>query len=135
MVEPYEPAIQLLETVPGILRQSSPVQIISEIGVDMSQFTHSKRLCCWADLSPSSNEPVWQEEICSDFTRKYLLETDTGSMCTCGSKSNREKSVLSFEVSAYLQTTRKEARHYRNRKDDAYSYLPYAFNWRGSEFD
>lgn len=61
MVEPYEPAIQLLETIPGIRRQSA-IQIISEIGVDMSQFSHSKRLCCWAGLSPSSNESAGKKK-------------------------------------------------------------------------
>ena len=61
MVKPYESAIQLLETIPGIRRQSA-VQIISEIGVDMSQFSHSKQLCCWAGLSPSSNESAGKKK-------------------------------------------------------------------------
>ncbi|GMA08348.1 IS110 family transposase [Tetragenococcus halophilus subsp. flandriensis] len=55
MIVPYEPAVQLLETIPGIGRQSA-VQVISEIGVDMSQFPNPKKLCCWAGLSPASNE-------------------------------------------------------------------------------
>lgn len=61
MVEPYEPAIQLLETIPGVRRQSA-VQIISEIGIDMSQFSTSKRLCCWAGLSPSSHESAGKKK-------------------------------------------------------------------------
>ena len=55
LAAPYEPAIKLLETIPGIKRQSA-IQIISEIGVDMSQFPTSRKLCCWAGLSSYKNE-------------------------------------------------------------------------------
>lgn len=53
MVEPYENYIKLLCTIPGVNRQSA-ITIISEIGTDMSQFSNSKRLCCWAGLTPSN---------------------------------------------------------------------------------
>ncbi len=51
----YENAIQFLCTIPGI-KHDSAVTIISEIGIDMSQFCSSKRLCCWAGLTPGNNE-------------------------------------------------------------------------------
>ena len=51
----YENAIQFLMTIPGVKRASA-ITIISEIGIDMSQFCTSKRLCCWAGLVPGSNE-------------------------------------------------------------------------------
>lgn len=51
----YENAIQFLMTIPGVQRDSA-ITIISEIGIDMSQFCSSKRLCCWAGLVPGSNE-------------------------------------------------------------------------------
>ena len=51
----YENAIQFLMTIPGVKRNSA-ITIISEIGIDMSQFCTSKRLCCWAGLVPGSNE-------------------------------------------------------------------------------
>lgn len=51
----YENAIELLCTIPGV-KHDSAVTIISEIGIDMSQFCTSKRLCCWAGLTPGSNE-------------------------------------------------------------------------------
>ena len=51
----YENAVQLLCTIPGV-KHDSAVTIISEIGIDMSQFCNSKRLCCWAGLTPGSNE-------------------------------------------------------------------------------
>lgn len=55
LVEPYENAVQLLCAIPGIDR-SSAITIISEIGTDMTQFSNSKRLCCWAGLTPGNNE-------------------------------------------------------------------------------
>jgi transposase len=61
IVEPYEPHIALLRTIPGVDRLTAIV-IISEIGTDMSQFTSSKRLCAWAGLSPSSNESAGKKK-------------------------------------------------------------------------
>ena len=51
----YENAIQFLMIIPGVKRDSA-ITIISETGIDMSQFCSSKRLCCWAGLVPGSNE-------------------------------------------------------------------------------
>ena len=51
----YENAVQLLCTIPGVKRDSA-ITIISEIGSDMTHFSSSKRLCCWAGLTPGSNE-------------------------------------------------------------------------------
>ncbi|MDF2611137.1 MAG: Mobile element protein [Lachnospiraceae bacterium] len=51
----FENAIQFLMTIPGVKRDNA-ITIISEIGIDMSQFSTSKRLCCWAGLVPGSNE-------------------------------------------------------------------------------
>jgi transposase len=61
MVQPYEAYIELLSTIPGVDRASA-VTIISEIGVDMTQFSSSKRLCCWAGLTPSNNESAGKKK-------------------------------------------------------------------------
>ena len=61
MVAPYESAITLLCTIPGVDRTSA-VTIISEIGTDMSQFASSKRLCCWAGLTPGNNESAGKKK-------------------------------------------------------------------------
>ena len=61
LVEPYESAITLLCTIPGVDRTSA-ITIISEIGTDMSQFTNSKRLCCWAGLTPGNNESAGKKK-------------------------------------------------------------------------
>ncbi len=61
MVVPFESAISLLRTIPGIERNSA-ITIISEIGTDMSQFASSKRLCCWAGLTPGNNESAGKKK-------------------------------------------------------------------------
>ena len=61
LVEPYENAVQLLCTIPGVDR-SSAITIISEIGTDMTQFSNSKRLCCWAGLTPGNNESAGKKK-------------------------------------------------------------------------
>ncbi|WP_052693310.1 IS110 family transposase [Desulfosporosinus sp. I2] len=61
MVAPYESAITLLCTIPGVDRTSA-ITIISEIGNDMSQFANSKRLCCWAGLTPGNNESAGKKK-------------------------------------------------------------------------
>lgn len=57
----YDKAIQLLTTIPGVKRDSA-ITIISEIGIDMSHFCNSKRLCCWAGLTPGNNESAGKKK-------------------------------------------------------------------------
>lgn len=61
MVEKYENLISLLRTIPGVDRNSA-ITIISEIGTDVSQFDSSKRLCCWAGLTPGNNESAGKKK-------------------------------------------------------------------------
>ena len=61
MVEKHEGLISLLCTIPGIDRNCA-ITIISEIGTDMSQFGSSKRLCCWAGLTPGNNESAGKKK-------------------------------------------------------------------------
>ena len=61
LITPYENAVQLLCTIPGVDRNSA-ITVISEIGIDMSQFCNSKRLCCWAGLTPSNNESAGKKK-------------------------------------------------------------------------
>ena len=61
LVEPYENAVQLLCTIPGV-DHNSAITILSEIGTDMTQFSNSKRLCCWAGLTPGNNESAGKKK-------------------------------------------------------------------------
>jgi transposase len=61
LVEPFESAITLLCTTPGVDRNIA-ITILSEIGTDMSQFSSSKRLCCWAGLAPGNNQSAGKKK-------------------------------------------------------------------------
>ena len=61
LIAPYENCITLLCTIPGVDRNAAIV-IISEIGTDMSQFSNTKRLCCWAGLTPGNNESAGKKK-------------------------------------------------------------------------
>lgn len=55
LAEKFTPQLELVMTVPGI-QLFSAITIISEIGVDMSVFPTSKKLCSWAGLTPQNND-------------------------------------------------------------------------------
>ena len=61
IVTPYESAINLLCSIPGIKRNSA-ITIISEIGTDMSQFSSHYRLTSWAGLAPGCNESAGKKK-------------------------------------------------------------------------
>ena len=61
LVEPYDNAVKMLCTIPGVDRNSA-ITIISEIGTDMTQFSNSRRLCCWAGLTPGNNESAGKKK-------------------------------------------------------------------------
>jgi len=52
---PFEAAVALLQTAPGIA-QTSARAIIGEIGTDMSRFGSARRLCAWAGVAPGNHE-------------------------------------------------------------------------------
>ena len=58
----YDKAIRLLTTIPCVKRDSA-ITIISEIGIDMSQFCNSKRLCCLAGLTPATMNPQVRKNL------------------------------------------------------------------------
>lgn len=57
----YEPALQLLETIPAIQRRASTI-IISELGIDLSMFPTAGHLCKWAGLCPGDNESAGKKK-------------------------------------------------------------------------
>lgn len=61
MVAPQEGLITLMSTIPGVDPKSA-ITIISEIGTDVAQFGSSKRLCCWAGLTPGNNESAGKKK-------------------------------------------------------------------------
>lgn len=54
-VKAYEVEVDLLQTIPGVGKDSA-INIISEVGADMSRFPNEKHLSSWAGMSPGNNE-------------------------------------------------------------------------------
>lgn len=52
---PFEQAVELLDTIPGIARRTAEV-IVSEIGQDMNRFPTADHLAAWAGVAPGNNE-------------------------------------------------------------------------------
>ena len=52
---PFEEAVALLDTIPGVARRTAEV-IVSEIGIDMSRFPTDNHLASWAGVAPGNNE-------------------------------------------------------------------------------
>ena len=88
LVEPYENAVQLLCTIPGVDRNSA-ITIISEIGTDMTQFSNSKRLCCWAGLTPGNNESAGKKKSVRITRAGVYLKPTLVQVAHAGVKSNK----------------------------------------------
>jgi transposase len=64
---PFEEAVTLLDTIPGVDRETAEV-IVSEIGTDMSRFPTANHLASWAGVAPGNNESAGKRR--SGKTRK-----------------------------------------------------------------
>jgi transposase len=66
-IAPFEKAVELLCTIPGVQRRTAEV-IIAEIGVDMSIFPTAKELASWAGQCPGNDQSAGRRR--SGRTRK-----------------------------------------------------------------
>lgn len=57
----YKEYVDLTMTIPGVSENSAKI-IVSEIGIDMSHFSTSKKLCNWAGLTPQNNESAGKKK-------------------------------------------------------------------------
>ena len=64
---PFEEAVTLLDTIPGVGRETAEV-IVSEIGTDMNRFPTADHLASWAGVAPGNNESAGKRR--SGKTRK-----------------------------------------------------------------
>lgn len=54
--EEYEHQQELIQSVPGFKNSLTALRVISEIGIDMTQFPTAGHLCSWAGVVPANNE-------------------------------------------------------------------------------
>ncbi len=66
-IAPFEAAVELLCTIPGVQRRTAEV-IIAEIGVDMAVFPTDKHLASWAGMCPGNDQSAGKRR--SGKTRK-----------------------------------------------------------------
>lgn len=59
--EPYQQQLQLLQTIPGVGRETAG-GIIAEIGCDMEAFPSEKHLASWAGVCPGNNESAGKKK-------------------------------------------------------------------------
>jgi transposase len=71
LVKQYQIEISLLQTIPGIAKDSA-ISIISEIGVDMSKFPNEHHISSWAGMSPGNNESGGKKKL-----QKRFMGTNT----------------------------------------------------------
>lgn len=76
---PFEPAISLLETIPGVSRLTAEV-IVAETGADMSRFPTAGHLCAWAGVAPASHESAGKHKPAGTrkgqrWLRRHLIES------------------------------------------------------------
>jgi len=69
----YSVEIDLLQTIPGIAKDSS-ISIISETGVNMSQFHSEQHLSKWAGMSPGCNESAGKKKVPEPPTETNISE-------------------------------------------------------------
>ena len=62
LLDPFEDAINRLDTVPGI-STTSATAILAEIGNDMNKFPTSEHICSWVGLSPSNNMSAGKKKV------------------------------------------------------------------------
>jgi transposase len=66
-VAPYEELLVLLDTIPGVGRQTAE-NLLAEIGTDMGQFPDADHLASWAGMAPGNHESAGNRK--SGKTRK-----------------------------------------------------------------
>lgn len=66
-IAPFESAVELLRSIPGVQRRSAEV-IVAEIGTDMSRFPSAKHLASWAGQCPGNDQSAGRRR--SGRTRK-----------------------------------------------------------------
>lgn len=76
---PFEGAISLLETIPGVSRLTAEV-IVAETGADMSRFPTAGHLCAWAGVAPASHESAGKHKPAGTrkgqrWLRRHLIES------------------------------------------------------------
>jgi len=83
-LRPFDPAIELLTTIPGVRRRTAEV-VLAEIGPDMGRFPSARQLASWAGLCPGNHGSAGRSK--GGATRKgspWLRSALVGSAMAAG---------------------------------------------------
>jgi transposase len=85
---PFEAAVELLETIPGVSALTAQT-MIAEMGVDMSRFPTAGHLAAWAGVAPASHESAGKRRAAgtrhgSRHLREALIEAARAAARTKG---------------------------------------------------
>ena len=94
---PFEDAIQLLDTIPGVGQQTAEV-LVAEMGADMSRFPTARHLAAWAGLAPGNHESAGKH--LSGRTRK-------------GNQALRQGLIQAAHAAAHTKGTYLAAQYHR----------------------
>lgn len=70
-LEPYKEEVQLLQSVPGVDKQTAAI-VLAEMGPDMSQFPTAAHLASWAGVCPGNHESAGKKK---PFVRQRGIPT------------------------------------------------------------
>jgi transposase len=127
-LRPFEEELELLDTIPGVNRQTAEA-LLAEIGWDMTRFPTHKHLASWAGMCPGNNESAGKRHSGktrkgSPWLRHALVEAAHGASHTknkylkahyhrIAGRRGKKKALLavghSILVIAYYVLTRREA--------------------------
>ena len=85
----YRSFVDLALTIPGISETSAKI-IVSEIGIDMSAFPSSKKLCNWAGLTPQNNESAGKKKSTKVSRAGVYLKPTLVQCANAAIKSTKE---------------------------------------------
>jgi transposase len=124
---PFEEAVILLDTIPGVGRETAEV-IVSEIGADMSRFPTANHLDSWAGVAPGNNESAGKRRSGKTRTGNKVLgaalnQAAHAAACTkntylsarLAARRGKKKAIVALEhtilVMAYHMIQRNEPYH------------------------
>lgn len=87
-VQPYETLISRLDEIPGINRDAA-IEILGEIGTDMSPWANHRRFAAWAGLCPGNHESAGKRKNVgvrkgNPFLKSILVQAATAAVKTKG---------------------------------------------------
>ena len=85
----YRTYVDLAMTIPGVSETSAKI-IVSEIGIDMSKFSSSKKLCNWAGLTPQNNESAGKKKSTRVSRAGVYLKPTLIQCANAAVKSNKQ---------------------------------------------